>query len=185
MNEKTQNNKQRIVLLSDLWGKEKSEWIGYYSTILEEYFDIQYYDCCELGDIDKSNYSMRKLYNQFVNGGIARAVESLLQKEKGFITVLGFSIGGLIAWKAALSGLKVQNLFALSSTRLRSETQKPSGKVELFYGEDDAYRPNIQWFQNMDLKENLYKKEEHEMYRKKEIAENICRKIIKQQNLNG
>ena len=184
MNEKTQNNKPRIVLLSDLWGKEKSGWISYYSTILEEYFDIQYYDCCELGDIDKSNYSMRKLYNQFVNGGIARAVESILQKEKGFITVLGFSIGGFIAWKAALSGLKVQSLFAISSTGLRHETLKPSGIIELFYGEKDTYRPNDSWFQNLDVKENLYKNEGHELYTKKEMAEDICSIILKQINPN-
>ena len=112
---KEKNNRQRIILLSDLWGKEKSDWIAYYTAVLEKYFDVKYYDCCDLGNIDKSDYSEENLHHQFVDGGIARAVESLLQKEKEFIHVLGFSIGGYIAWKACLSGLKTQSLFAISS----------------------------------------------------------------------
>ncbi|MGV8945504.1 MAG: alpha/beta hydrolase [Lutibacter sp.] len=180
MNEKNKNNNQKIILLSDLWGKEKSDWITYYTTVLEKYFNVKYYDSCDLGNIDKSDYLEEKLHNQFVNGGISRAVESILQKEKEPITVIGFSIGGLIAWKACLSGLKVQNLFAISSTRLRYETLKPSGKIELFYGEVDAYKPDSNWFHKMKIKENLYKNEDHEFYRKEEIAKEICSLIMEQ-----
>ncbi len=173
-------NKQRIILLSDLWGKEKSGWITYYTAVLESYFDVKYYDSCDLGNIDKSDYSEEKLHHQFVSEGIERAVESILQEEQEFIHVLGFSIGGCIAWKASLSSLKTQSIFAISSTRLRYETQKPSGKIELFYGEDDAYKPDTNWFQKLGIRENLFPLEGHEMYKKKEIAEGICRLIVKQ-----
>ncbi|MFA5299635.1 MAG: alpha/beta hydrolase [Lutibacter sp.] len=184
MNEKNKTNKQRIILLSDLWGKEKSEWITYYTTVLDKYFDVKYYDSCDIGSIDKSDYLEENLHNQFVNGGISRAVESILQKEKKPITVIAFSIGGLIAWKACLSGLKAQNLFAISSTRLRYEAIKPSGKIELFYGEDDAYKPDINWFHKMEISENFYKHEGHEFYKKEEIAKAICSLIMEQIKLN-
>ena len=97
--------KERLILLSDLWGEEKCEWMTYYTSVLEQHFVLQYYDCCELGDIDKSDYSEKNLHHQFINGGMEKAVENLLQKEKESVIVLGFSIGGTIAWKAAISGL--------------------------------------------------------------------------------
>ena len=165
-------------MLSDLWGKEKSDWIVYYTNILEKHFDVAFYDSCDLGNVDKSNYSEEKLHEQFVNGGIQNAVENLIQKEKGIIIILAFSIGGFIAWKACLSGLNAQYLFAISATRLRFETQKPAGTITLLYGEDDDYKPDFDWFQSMELSEIFYKNEAHEFYKKKEIAEDICRMII-------
>lgn len=40
---------KKLILLSDLWGKEKPNWILQYTIVLEKYFDVKYYDCCELG----------------------------------------------------------------------------------------------------------------------------------------
>lgn len=173
-----ENNKPRIILLSDMWGNIKSSWISNYITILEKHYDVKYYDSCDLGGIDKSDSSEKELHYQFVNGGVEKAVESLLQKEKGSVSILGFSMGGFIGWKASLSGLKSQNLFAISSTRLRYETLKPSGKINLFYGENDMSKPNIDWFNALELKENIYKSEKHEMYKKEKIATDICKLII-------
>ena len=56
-----------------------------------------------------------------MNSGIEIAVQTLLNKEKGEIKILAFSVGGTIAWKAALKGLKVSDLVAVSSNRLRYE----------------------------------------------------------------
>lgn len=176
----TNNNlkKQRIILLSDLWGKEKSNWITYYTNILEKHFDVAFYDSCDLGNVDKSAYSKERLHEQFIEGGIQRAVENLLQKEKEIINILAFSIGGLIAWKACLAGLKAQHLFALSATRLRHETHKPDGTIELIYGENDTYKPDHEWFQKLEIREDFYKNESHEFYKNKELAEDLCRMII-------
>lgn len=170
--------KQRLIILSDLWGKEKSNWVTYYTSILKDHFDVKYYDSCVLGEIDTSEVTEEKLHDQFVSGGIARAAKNLLQEEKENIIVLGFSIGGTIAWKACNSGLKAQSLFAISSTRLRYETQKPSGKIELIYGEDDAYKPSNSWFEILAIKKNFYNQEGHELYKKKEMAERICKMLI-------
>lgn len=179
MNTNRQNNKPRLILLSDLWGKEKSDWLTQYTTLLEKHFDVHYYDSCELAAVDKSNYTEEQLHTQFLNGGIDKAVEALLQKEKEAIYIIGFSIGGTIAWKASFLDLNVSTLFTVSSTRLRYETQKPSETITLFFGEDDHYKPNFQWFEKMQLKEHLFKNEAHEFYQKKEIAAIICQEMIK------
>lgn len=178
MNEMSQNPKPRIVLLSDLWGTQNSDWVRYYTAILEQHFDTQFYDCCELGNVDKSNHSQENRHNQFLQGGIERAVEILLQIETETVDVLGLSIGGTIAWKACLSGLKVENLYAISSTRLRYETQKPMVKINLFYGENDENKPQNNWFELMEIPMKLFKNQAHEMYKKQEIAEEICQTII-------
>lgn len=169
---------KKLILLSDLWGKEKPDWIFQYIVILEKYFDIKYYDCCALGGISKNELSEEHLHNQFVNGGIDTAVKQLHKIESNVFVILGFSIGGTIAWKACLSGLKAEYLFAVSSTRLRYETEKPLAKTELFYGEKDTFKPNEKWFQQIKIKENNYLNERHELYLKKEIAEDICKTII-------
>ncbi|KIA90422.1 hypothetical protein [Kaistella jeonii] len=173
-----ESNKQRLIILSDLWGAEKSDWIKYYTSILERYFEIKFYDSCVLGDVSKEKYSEEKLHHQFVNGGMEKAVQNLLEKEKENIIILCFSIGGLIAWKAGNSGLKIQNLFAISSTRLRYETQKPFAKIELIYGEEDAYKPKKDWFEKFGIKMNFLAREGHDLYKKKEIAEKICKMIV-------
>ena len=152
--------KPRLLLISDLWGKEKSDWISYYTSILLNNFELEYYDSCDLGSIDTSDYLQENLHHQFVNGGIEKAVAQLIKEEKGFVNVLGFSIGGLIAWKAGLSGLKIQKLFAISSTRLRYENLKPLGTIQLFYGENDNYKPDSNWFKNLHIKESYFKNEE-------------------------
>ena len=174
--------KPKLLLISDLWGVEKSDWITYYTSILENYFELEYYDSCDLGTIDKGDYSEENLHHQFVNGGIEKAVEQLIKKEKVLVSVLGFSVGGLIAWKAGLSGLKIQNLYAVSSTRLRYETEKPIGIIELFYGENDNYKPDSNWFEKLELKEHVIQKEEHELYKNKKIAESICKIIVEKVN---
>lgn len=173
---------KKLILLSDLWGKEKPNWIFQYIAILEKHFDVKYYDCCELGGISKNELFEEYLHNQFVNGGIDTAVNQLLKNEKETYAVLGFSIGGTIAWKACLSGLKSEYLFAVSATRLRYETEKPLAKTVLFYGEKDTFIPDEKWFQQMEIKENIYLNEGHELYLKKEIAEDVCKRTIEYSN---
>lgn len=176
----TNNSKQRILLLSDLWGKEKSSWITYYSKYLESSFEVKYYDSLALAEINTNPYTEENLHQQFLNGGVEKAVKNLLKIETEEVIILGFSIGGLIAWKAWRAGLKTQSLFAISATRLRYETQSPKGLIQLFYGEEDPYKPKEHWFQKMPIKKQLFPKMNHELYRQKEVAENICHAILKQ-----
>jgi hypothetical protein len=172
--------KPRLIILSDLWGKEKSDWVSGYVELLKDKFEIQYYDCCELGEIDKTNYIEENLHSQFVNGGIEKAVEHLLKIEMNQIDILAFSIGGTIAWKAALKGLNVRYLFAVSSTRLRYENTIPNGIVKGYYGENDNNRPSENWFEKLSIDFEIIKNKEHNLYTEKEFTSSICKEILTQ-----
>jgi dienelactone hydrolase len=171
--------KPRLIILSDLWGKEKSDWVSGYLELLKDEFEIQYYDCCELGAIDKTNYTEENLHSQFVNGGIEKAVEHLLKAEKNQIDILAFSIGGTIAWKAALQGLNIRSLFAVSSTRLRYENEIPNGVIKLYYGENDRNTPSENWFEKHSVDFEIIKNEGHNFYNEIDYTTLICNEILK------
>lgn len=170
-------SKPGLIILSDIWGREKSCWIDYYTAILKKNFEITYYDCCELGKIDKTDYSEENLHRQFLDGGIDRAVSNLMLSEKSNITVLAFSIGGTIAWKASLEGLRTDRIFAVSSTRLRKETERPDCVVESFYGENDVYKPDNDWSLKLNIQSRIIKDEDHYLYQRKEFAEMLSKRI--------
>ncbi len=171
--------KRRLIILSDLWGDLKNEWIDYYFNSLESDFDITYYDCCELGAVDKAIMVKEELHEQFVNYGITTAVKKIIVLEPNEIDVLAFSIGGTIAWKAALKGLKVNKMFAISATRLRHELCKPACKINLIYGEHDFFKPSIEWFKKMDIDCSIIKGSSHEVYRNNKKIASLCAEIKK------
>ena len=172
--------KLRLVILSDLWGTKNSQWLNSYTSILDQHFDIAFYSSTHLAEINMGKLDHEQIHQQFIDNGINIAVENLLEYESQSINILAFSIGGTIAWKAALKGLKIENLFAISATRLRYETEKPTGKIELFFGENDGFLPDAEWFEKLNIKKYIVPNHKHEMYRKKEIAQEICSILINQ-----
>lgn len=96
--------KRKLIILSDLWGSKNSNWVNYYSEILKEHFEIQFYDCCELGGIDNKGSNQGLIHQQFIQFEIDKAVTKLIKTEQDSLSVLAFSIGGTIAWKATLKG---------------------------------------------------------------------------------
>ncbi len=171
--------KQKIIILSDLWGKGKSDWVNNYVELLRPTFDVVLYDSCVLGEIDLTNYSKKSIHEQFVHGGVDIAVANLLEKEKGEITVLAFSIGGTVAWKAGLKGLKIVNFFAVSSTRLRYEEVKPNCAIHLYFGALDNYHPALDWFKKLSITEfTILKNEWHNLYTSSEFISFLSNKII-------
>lgn len=170
--------KQRLIILSDIWGKGKSEWLVNYTAILSSHFDVMYYDCCDLGAIDIADYSEEKLHQQFVNGGIDRAVERLVEFEKGKVSILAFSVGGTIAWQFGAKSKKIKQLVCVSSTRLRHETVKPEGVIKLYYGSEDRYSPPKEWFEAMQLDYFPLEGKGHEIYRESAFAEHLCKQLI-------
>lgn len=168
--------KPRLLLLSDLFGGNP-EWIQYYIEILELKFDVQYYDVLKLAQIDSSS-DEKEIHNQFLNGGIEKAVNNLLDFEKEKVAVLGFSIGGTIAWKASLRGLQITQLVAVSSTRLRFETEIPSCKVKLYYGEKDLNKPNEEWFLKLKMASRIFKNQNHNLYQEKNNISLICNDFL-------
>lgn len=49
---------------------------------LKSHFEIVFYDCHKLAEIDLSDLSQEKIHQQFTNAGIERAVNALLDNEK-------------------------------------------------------------------------------------------------------
>lgn len=170
--------KKKLIILSDLWGREKSEWLIIYTQILRVNFDIVYYDCCELAKIDKSDYTEEKLHKQFVNGGIEKAVEALLKIEKDKVNILAFSIGGTIAWKFGIKSDKIDSLICISSTRLRYETIRPNGKIMLCFGDKDVFKPQIKWLDHMMLNYNILSNKEHQFYKEQDFAEQLSKQLV-------
>jgi len=95
------------------------------------------------------------------------------------VNILGFSIGGYIAWKAALEGLKISNLIAVSATRLRFETIKPDCNIVLIYGAYDSFQPSIDWYNRLELDKIIYADENHDLYTKPENARRISDLTLK------
>ncbi|GAA0195804.1 alpha/beta hydrolase [Fulvivirga kasyanovii] len=170
--------KKQLVILSDLWGRERSEWVNHYIRPLQEKFEVRYYDCCELGGVDTSDYKQEVLHWQFVDGGVDRAVEQLLVLEQSNVTVLAFSVGGTIAWKFALEGGQVESLYCISSTRLRYETMRPESEIVLCFGEDDPFIPSKEWFDKMNVTSDILPDKGHELYMEAEFAEQLSRRIL-------
>ncbi|WP_024769608.1 hypothetical protein [Aquimarina macrocephali] len=170
--------KPRLIILSDLWGRKKSGWIDYYTKELQDHFELKCYDSCELGEIDTSTYTEKNLHKQFTNGGIDRAIQNLLKLEKGKIHILAFSIGGVIGWKSAIKNPNVLSLYAVSSTRLRYETNKPKTKIELYFGENDMYSPKSKWYDMMDIDFIIEKGKEHQLYIEPKFAVQLSNRII-------
>ena len=171
--------KPRLLILSDLFGGKDPEWIKIYTDLLKSKFEIQYYDVLELANIDSDNFIESEIHNQFLNGGIDKAVQNLLQLETGKLIVLGFSIGGTIAWKASLKGLNTSHLFAVSSTRLRYETEVPSGIVRLCFGEKDPNKPNPKWFLDLNIDNEILEDNSHQLYLIENNIPLICNDILK------
>lgn len=176
--------KSRLIILSDLWGLEKSEWLIYYTRLLGDYYDIKYYDCCTLGEINKSNDTEKNLHHQFLNGGIERAVEKLFDIEKDKLSILAFSIGGTIAWKFGIKTSKIDRLICVSSTRLRYENTQPKGKILLYYGGKDTFKPDKYWFQKMKLNFIILNDKEHQFYKDEEFAKQLSDQLIENEKNN-
>jgi len=171
--------KQKLLIFSDLWGTKKATYLPQYTDLLQPKYDIQFVDCCQLGQVDTSNYTQDNLHQQFINGGIDLAVENLLKNHPQTVDILAFSIGSTIAWKANLAGLKVQKFHAISATRLRYETIKPASQIRLIYGALDAYRPDEKWFKDLEIIDYcIFEHEGHELYQKPRIIQQICQQCL-------
>lgn len=176
--QETKSN-QRLIIISDMWGNLNAKWLIAYTNALRARFIIDIYNSCLLGNVDTSSVEEKNIHQQFLSSGINNAVENLLKKEQKPVSILGFSVGGYIAWKAATKGLPVSYLCAVSSTRLRLEIRKPPiSKMDLFFAENDIYKPDNAWFDFMQIEKNIFKNELHNCYREKPVATKICERII-------
>jgi dienelactone hydrolase len=172
--------KPALIIISDLWGTAKSNWMDLYLQNLSAELDVEYRDARALAEVNLNTLDKQKqnIHQEFIDTGIDKAVENILKFKSDNLIVLAFSIGGTIAWKAALKGLKVDSLYLISSTRLRHETEKPNCKIHLMYGEYDTYKPEAKWFEKLNLDYEAIIDGEHEIYTSESIAKQISDRII-------
>jgi len=170
---------ERLVVLSDMWGVKKGQWITSYLGYLQQYFDIVFYDCQQLANVSLTVNSKENLHSEFVNGGIDTAVAHLLKKEQTVKShYLAFSTGGTIAWKAALQGLPVKSLQIVSATRLRYETACPDCEIDLIYGGSDPFRPSDTWFSELQITPEIVENFGHELYTDEKIINKVCKTLL-------
>ncbi len=170
---------ERLLVLSDMWGVKKGLWITSYFGYLQQYYDIQFYDCQQLGNINEVVGSEENLHRAFVEGGIDTAVAHLLKKETVPSHVLAFSTGGTIAWKAAVQGLPIKSLTAVSATRIRLEDRKPNCEdINLIYGECDKFKPDMNWATKIGVDLNVVPSFGHELYSDEKIISEVCMNLL-------
>jgi len=127
--------------------------------------------------INRTNLKEETIHSQFVEKGINIAVRKLIELEKEKVSILAFSIGGTIAWKAGLEGLKIESFHAISSTRLRYETNKPNCNIKLYYGNNDNFIPSSKWFENLDVTYEIIKDGDHLIYADEKFYRRVCEEI--------
>lgn len=169
---------EKLVILSDMWGTKRGLWITSYFGYLQQYYDISFYDCQQLGNIDVTVCTEENVHNAFANGGIDTAVAHLLKKESGPAHYLAFSTGGTIAWKAALKGLPIKSLTALSSTKIRLEDTRPNCEMDLIFGECDKHKPGLKWAKTVGVNLNIIPNFGHQLYSDEKIISDICLKLL-------
>ncbi len=169
---------EKLVILSDMWGAKKGMWITSYLGYLQQYFEITYYDIQQLSNLDVAVQTTDNVHRAFVEGGIDVAVAHLLKKEKEPAHYLGFSMGGTIAWKAGLKGLPMKSLYAVSSTRVRAEVEKPDCDTTTLFGDKDVYRPALSWYDKVGVKPQLIKGFGHTMYNDDHIINKVSLDLL-------
>ncbi len=169
--------KKEIILVSDLWGKRKADWLTNFERILLPSYDIKFYDACTLADIDNTIQDEKTRHNLFIHHGIQKATQKLLTLESSEKIYIGCSIGGVILWKAGLLGLRIEQLITISSTRLRKETTKPKCPIQMYFGALDTNNPNLAWFKRMKSPYKIIEAHIHDLYKDEIVVAEILNNL--------
>lgn len=169
---------ERLVILSDIWGSKKGLWITSYLGYLQQYFDIVFYDCQQLANISLTVDTEDNICNEFVNGGMETAVAHLLKKESEPSHYLAFCAGGTIAWKAALKGLPMKSLYAVSAMGIHTEHQKPTCPINMLYGEYDGFVPSKEWTSGLGISVEIVPNFGHGLYTDEKIIKKVCQGLL-------
>jgi predicted esterase len=172
-------NKPTLLLISDLRGNSNAEYLLKYESFLESRFTVCKIDVCQLAEIHNS-HEVDKNHSAFINeGGLTRAVKNLQEQYKGSVDfIIGFSIGGTVAWQACLQNLSVRRLICISATRLRKETQKPNCKIEVYFGKNDSHRPSENWKLLSSLESKIIAEVGHEFYKEDDFIKSFSLEFI-------
>lgn len=169
-------NKQQLIILSDIFGCSNESWMDQYLVRLSPYFHVTLFDSRKLAGIEPDQ--LEAVHKAFATGGIDRAARELEKsKDEEIQIVIGFSVGGTVAWKYALNNPEV-SLHLISATRLRYETNKPSSEITLYFGRNEENGPMAEWFETMNLNPIVVENESHECYKSERVIERVCRRVL-------
>ncbi|MEH6682420.1 MAG: hypothetical protein V7724_17885 [Sediminicola sp.] len=170
---------ERLVILSDIWGAKRGLWITSYLGYLQQYFDIVFYDCQQLANMDVPVETEENIKKAFIGGGCATAVAHLLNREGGQHShFLAFGIGGAIALQAATKGLRMKSLYAVSSPEIPLDIRSVDFRITLLYGSNDTNAPVVGSERGMDLDLELVPNFGHTMYSDDKIIQKICQELL-------
>ncbi len=169
---------EKLVILSDMWGVKKGLWITSYFGYLQQYYDIEFHDCQQLGHVDVTVSTEENVHKAFVEGGIDTAVAHLLKRHSGPAHYLAFSTGGTIAWKAGLKGLPMKSLTVISPTRIRYEDNCPTCDLEVLFGENDNFKPDSNWAKKNGVDLNVVPNFGHQLYSDEKIIGEVCLRML-------
>lgn len=170
---------EKLVVISDKWGAKKGLWIASYFGYLQQYYDIVFHDCQQLGNVDVSIFSEENIDNAFNEGGIERAVSNLIHKEAEPAHYLAFGTGATVAYKALLQGLTAKSVTAISASGIENENRMaPSSDVELIYGECDKSKPGLKWAKSIGVNLRIVPNFGHSLYSDEKIISKVSLELL-------
>lgn len=169
---------ERLVVLSDMMGAKHGMFITSYLGYLQSYFDITYYDSQHLANIDIPVKTLENVREAFRDGGIDTGVVHLLNKEHEASHYLTFCAGGDIAYRAALMGLPVKSLTAISPMYMEEVTGVPDCPVKLLYGGKDEVRVSESWKTAMGVEVEEIPDFGHQLYSDEKIIQHVCKSML-------
>lgn len=169
---------ERLVIISDMMGSRQGLWIASYLGYLQQYFDIVYYDSQELAGLDLIVKTRENMCQALLEGGYQTGVNQLLVREKTSSHYLTFCAGGTLVWKAALAGLPMKSLYAISPLWLEREAQKPGCSVQLMYGQHHQERPSEEWAMNLQVPMKVVENFGRDLYTDEKIIKKVCLDLL-------
>lgn len=170
---------ERLIIVSDMWGTKKGLWITSYLGYLQQYFDITFYDCQQLGNIDIPVQTADSLTSAFEENGQRTAVAHLLKKERKPAYYLGFGIGATIIWEAAKEGLPVTSFYGVSAENITASTDKPDlSDYNLLFGGKDTGKPTEDWCSKTDADIELMPNFGKGLYTDDVIIQKVCLTLL-------
>ncbi len=168
--------KPSLHIFSDIYGLKKEAWISDYVASLESNFNIQLVDIRDLANLQ--NLEDEKLHDAFIK---TQKIEQILQKLNSIIKeptqILGFSLGGTLAWKLALNNTNITKLTLISSTRIRVESPKPTCEIKLFFAEKDEFKPDSAWLRKQVITPTILSNESHNCYMNYNTCMLVCSEL--------
>lgn len=172
------STRESLLMLSDLHGLSMETYMAVYLQRLEPYYEVEVIDTPELAGVPTYGRAESQIHTDILATGADSAVEKLLARQS-VTGILAFSMGGWVAWKAMLQGLKVDRLVAVSATRLRYEENWPEqGSIHLVYGGDDPYRPKQYWPKAKNITVEVLLGEPHTLYKNEALADRLTRPFL-------